>query len=168
MSDRMGLANGIWGHTVDATAVSVPTTTLPSRPAPAVTPQGTVSEGNTEQYTAYAVHEVDFQPPVPTQATFAATATTATAKDVVLAGEVAKGAALSGAGMPCMPTTFCSSEALPHSLWLHDGTDFTTGHLQQVRVQQPCCVTNSCSLAQQQGMACIPELLLVLASTAAA
>jgi hypothetical protein len=31
-----------------------------------------------------------------------------------------------------MPTTYCRSQVLQHGLWLQDGTDFTSGHMQQV------------------------------------
>jgi hypothetical protein len=35
-------------------------------------------------------------------------------------------------GISSMPATYCRSQVLQHSLWLHDGTNFTSGHMQQV------------------------------------
>jgi hypothetical protein len=66
-----------------------------------------------------------------------------------------------------MPTTYCRSQVLQHSLWLHDGTDFTSGRVQQVSsgFRTVTASSNSCVCSHNRLYVCA---LLTAASAAAA
>lgn len=61
----------------------------------------------------------------------AAGAGTATAWSTLPVGR--KAAASNAGFIGSLPTTYCRGQVLQHSIWLHDGTDFTRGHMEQVK-----------------------------------